>query len=178
MIGHLIIVKGYTTYFPLFRTGFAGLLCSSNMKPMRHLISTLAPPLLILLFIYAAASKLLAFADFRGQLYNQAFPHWLADILLYTLPAAELVLAGLLCFAGTRRAGLWLAAGLLALFSGYIALALLHYWDTLPCSCGGIISRLSWGGHLALNLFFILISLSALLFQPNPQGKAENLRTE
>ena len=83
---------------------------------MKHLLTAL----LILLYVYAASSKLLDFTAFRGQLYNQSFPHGLADVLLYVLPAAELLTAGLLYFDRTRRAGLWVSLGLLVVFTGYI----------------------------------------------------------
>jgi putative oxidoreductase len=135
-------------------------------------VTAFVEPLLILLYVYAACSKLLNFDDFRGQLYNQAFPHALAGILLYTLPPAELITAALLTFGRTRRIALWFSLALLSAFTGYIALVLLHVWNRVPCSCGGILNHLSWNAHLAFNLCFILINLLALFGQPS--GEAEN----
>jgi hypothetical protein len=129
---------------------------------MKKLIRTLAPPLLILLFVYAASSKLSDIAEFQGQLYNQAFPHPMADILLYTLIPAELLTAGLLCFDRTQWAGLIFSTVLLAAFSGYIALVLLHFWPEIPCSCGGILRQLGWSPHLVFNLFFLLLAIASL----------------
>jgi putative oxidoreductase len=129
---------------------------------MKTTASSLSSALLILLFIYAAMSKLLTFTDFKYQLYNQNFPHRLADSLRYILPAAELLAALLLCFARSRLAGLYLAFSLLAAFTLYIAMVLLHYWNRVPCSCGGILSHLSWGAHLIFNCAFLLLNLIAI----------------
>jgi putative oxidoreductase len=129
---------------------------------MKTLLKSLPAALLILLYVYAAISKLVTFDDFRGQLYNQSFPREVAVLLLYLLPAAELLTAGLLFFPRTERTGLTLSLVLLTLFTGYISLVLLHFWSRVPCSCGGVLSHLSWGGHLLFNLFFIALNLIAL----------------
>ncbi|MDP9078832.1 MAG: hypothetical protein M3O71_15490 [Bacteroidota bacterium] len=118
--------------------------------------------LLILLFVYAAASKLLAFDDFRGQLYNQTFPHGLAEVLVYALPAAELAAVACLLLPRLQLTGLVLSLDLLLLFTGYIALVLLHFWERVPCSCGGILSHMGWGTHLVFNCLFLVINLIAI----------------
>jgi putative oxidoreductase len=133
---------------------------------MKTILRPLASFLLILLFVYAAVSKLLSPVDFQGELYNQTFPHWLADILLYTLIPAELLTVALLSFPRSQQAGLLLSTGLLALFSGYITLVLLRFWDRVPCSCGGILKHLTWGTHLVFNLFFLALNLAALFRRP------------
>jgi hypothetical protein len=35
----------------------------------------------------------------------------------------------------------------------------------LPCSCGGIISKLSWKQHILFNLFFIMLSITGIKVQ-------------
>ncbi|QEC74674.1 MauE/DoxX family redox-associated membrane protein [Mucilaginibacter ginsenosidivorax] len=129
---------------------------------MKALIKFTVPLLLILLFTYAAASKLLDIGRFRLQLYLQPFPHWFADLLLYLLPALELALALLLCIPRWRLIALISSACLLAVFTVYISLALLHFWDEVPCSCGGILNRMSWNVHLAFNWAFILAAITAI----------------
>lgn len=129
---------------------------------MRNIIRTVVPPLLIILFIYAGLSKWLTFAEFRGQLHNQPFPGWLADTLSYTLIPLELLAAVLLCFPGTQRAGLRLSFALMLSFTGYIALIMLHAWDRIPCSCGGIFQHMSWSTHLIVNTAFLALSVAGL----------------
>ncbi|MGF7073828.1 putative oxidoreductase [Mucilaginibacter sp. 3215] len=131
-----------------------------NMKTTQSFIISL----LIMLFIYAALSKLLTFSDFRQQLYNQNFSHSFAASLTYCLPVAEIVTAGLLSFKRTVLTGLFLSAILLVAFTGYISLVMLHYWDRVPCSCGGILNHMSWTAHLIFNWFFLILNLMAIYF--------------
>lgn len=125
--------------------------------------------LLILLYVYAACSKLADIAAFRGSLYNQAFPHELAGFLLYALPAAELGTVALLLFPLTERYGLLLSLFLLLAFTGYIALVLLHFFPRVPCSCGGILSHMGWKTHLVFNCLFLGINIAALRQKGEPK---------
>ena len=104
------------------------------------------------------------FEDFRSQLYNQTFPHLMAGVLLYALPVTEIAAVICLLFRRTSLAGLRLSLCLLLLFTGYIALVLLHFWDRVPCSCGGILGHMSWTTHLVFNCIFILITLAGIAF--------------
>ncbi|MDN3548913.1 MauE/DoxX family redox-associated membrane protein [Mucilaginibacter aquaedulcis] len=135
---------------------------------MKNIIKTAAPSLLILLFIYAASSKMMPPEAFRVQLYKQPFPHWLSDILVHAIPLTELLTAILLAFTRTRRTGLVLSALMLLIFSVYITLAILHYWAKVPCPCGGILTHTPWSAHLILNLGFAAIAVTALLLEPTP----------
>ncbi|WCT14429.1 MauE/DoxX family redox-associated membrane protein [Mucilaginibacter jinjuensis] len=129
---------------------------------MKTFIKLVVPAALIALFTYAAISKLSDINAFRTQLYRQPFAHLLAGILVYGLPATELLAVSLMLFSRTRLAGLLLSAGMLIVFSVYIALGLLHFWRKIPCSCGGILNHMSWQTHLIFNLAFLLASLAAI----------------
>ncbi len=129
---------------------------------MRQLFNPVPRALLIALFTYAALSKVLAFSLFRVQLYRQPLPHGLSAVLLYTLPAGELIVAVLLLFCRTTRQALLASMALLLVFTAYSAMALLHWWQHVPCPCGGILHRLGWGQHLAFNLLFLAINLIAI----------------
>jgi len=135
----------------------------------RHTVHSACTALLILLFIYAALSKLLNLELFRGQLYNQSFSHDLADLLLWGLPLSELLTCGLLLFPLSRRLGLLLSLVLMTVFTLYIILVLLGYWERVPCSCGGILEHLNWTQHLYFNLFFLLLAMAGLAFGPEPE---------
>jgi len=144
---------------------------------MKALFKSIVPLLFILLFTYAAASKLLDFDRFRAQLYLQPFPHTLADVLLYLLPVTELLLALLLCFNRSRFAGLVLSTCLMAIFTAYISLVLLHYWGDVPCSCGGILSHMSWTVHLAFNWAFILTGIAGIALHLTDRKKGQKQLT-
>lgn len=130
---------------------------------MKKQVNTITVSLLMLLFIYAPVSKLLAPEDFRGQLHNQPFPHSLANVLFYALPAIELIAALALLTARLRLPALWLCTALMTLFTAYIGLALGGYWHRLPCSCGGILNGLPWTAHLVFNLVYLAICVTALI---------------
>ncbi|MFB9844028.1 MauE/DoxX family redox-associated membrane protein [Mucilaginibacter ginsenosidivorans] len=129
----------------------------------RDRFSPIAAALLILLWAYAAVSKLLDFDQFRGELLNQAIPRETAYPLSWLLPLSELSAAALLLFPKTEYRGFLLSALLLTLFSGYIALVLLGFWERIPCSCGGVLRHLGWGPHLVFNLAFLALSLAGVL---------------
>jgi putative oxidoreductase len=118
--------------------------------------------LLILLFVYAAASKLLDPDRSRGQMMNQVFPAWVAGILVWAVPLAELITAGLLVFNRTALSGLYMALGLMSAFTIYIALVLLHVFGRVPCSCGGVLQKMGWVPHLFFNLFFLLLTVTGI----------------
>jgi len=130
----------------------------------KDFIVEIASSLLILLFTYAGLSKILQHDTFVFQmrLSHVLVMKALAGFLSVFIPIVELGIVVLLLLPKTRRKGLLSSLILLVAFSLYISIMLLSGMK-LPCTCGGIISKLSWKGHLAFNLFFILISLFALL---------------
>jgi putative oxidoreductase len=126
---------------------------------MRPFIKLLPATLLIMLFVYAAASKLLIFDAFGSQLHKQPFPSVFADVLQYVIPLSEILAVALLLSSRYLYAGLLLSFSLLLVFTGYIVLVLIHFWSSIPCPCGGILSHLSWSAHLVFNSFFIGLTL-------------------
>jgi hypothetical protein len=121
--------------------------------------------LLVILFVYAGLSKLINITTFKLQLgqspYLSRFPGFIGLIV----PVMELAVAFLLVFKKTRLAGLYFSFFLMLLFTGYIYI-MLHFSYYVPCSCGGVLSMMSWEQHLTFNLFFTLIALSGILLFP------------
>lgn len=130
--------------------------------------------LLVLLFTYAAASKLIPYDEFRRQMLSQPLPHAVDLAIYHLLPPAEALTAALLIMPRTNRWGLRLALALLAAFTGYVALVMLHFWQHVPCSCGGILGKLGWGPHLALNAVFFLITLVSIYLERKERRAGEN----
>jgi hypothetical protein len=118
--------------------------------------------LLILLFVYAAFSKLIEFNTFKIQLNNSPFLKPFSEFIFWFIPIIELIVAALLTVKHTRKRGLFASFILLLIFSLYIAGMLLST-EHLPCSCGGIIQQLSWKQHLLFNLFFLLLALIGIV---------------
>jgi len=119
--------------------------------------------ILILLFLYASFSKIFEISQFKRDMFNQPFPHWLSNIFLYLIPGTEIAICVLLILDRFRTKGLVAAAILMGLFTLYTGAILFHLFKYIPCSCGGVIKLLSWRQHLFFNLFFLLISIIALI---------------
>lgn len=119
--------------------------------------------LYILLFVYAAMSKLLDFENFQVQLGQSPLLSAYAGWVSYIVPLIELVVAVFLAVNRWRFLGLLASLMLMVMFSSYIFIVL-HYTSFVPCSCGGILEKMSWNQHLVFNLFFVLLALLALAF--------------
>lgn len=117
---------------------------------------------LVLLLVYASLSKGLSYPAFTAQLHTHPLLKHFARVLAWAVPAAELAIAALLVIPRTRRTGLYGSALLLSLFTIYLAIMLLAYKD-LPCSCGGVISSLTWGEHLIFNGGFIGLAITGII---------------
>jgi len=121
--------------------------------------------LYILLFVYAATSKLLDFHDFLVQIGKSPIFSAYAEVAAVGVIIAEILITVLLIFPKYQFLGLLLSLSLMTMFSAYIGILLL--WSPfVPCSCGGILSSLGWNEHLIFNLSFLLIAiLGILLFE-------------
>jgi uncharacterized membrane protein YphA (DoxX/SURF4 family) len=122
----------------------------------------IACSLLILLFIYAAFSKLFDYKTFQQQLKASALLHPFFPILAWAVPLIEIGISLMLIIDRTRLLGLYASLLILLLFTIYIIIMLFSV-SHLPCSCGGIIKKLSWRQHIAFNSAFIF--LTALTIQ-------------
>lgn len=129
---------------------------------VRKLFIGIVVALLIVLFLYTGIHKMLDFEKFRYEIGRSPFLESMVGLVSVSIPAGEIVIAALLLFPRTRTLGLYLSFFLMMLFTGYIWLMLTYAYD-LPCSCGGIISELSWEEHLWFNATVSLITAAALL---------------
>jgi len=120
--------------------------------------------LLILLFSYAAVSKLTAFSTFAGQLAKSPYLERYASTIAWLMPAAECIIALLLLYKKTRLTGLFASFALMLLFTCYIYL-MLHFSYYIPCSCGGVLAMMSWTQHFWFNVSFTLLALTGILLQ-------------
>lgn len=132
------------------------------MKP-NQTIMLVTSSLLIMLFTYTPISKWINYHDFVKQMNNQPFDPRFLPILIIIVPSLELLTAIMLISDKTRNAGLISSVLLMITFTAYIILIKMNYYGRIPCSCGGVISKLNWTQHLYFNLFFLLLSLVGLL---------------
>ncbi len=118
--------------------------------------------LFIILWVYAATSKLLIYEEFHTQLSKSPFLSSYSEVLVWAIPLSEYVLAGLLLFSKNLLAALYSSFSFMVLFTLYIV-AILNFSNSIPCSCGGIIAQLSWKEHLFFNIVFIFLAFAGLV---------------
>ena len=120
--------------------------------------------LFILLFSYAAVSKLLDFETFETQLGQSPLLSAYAGTVSVGIIVIELLASSLLIFHKTRLIGLYLSFFLMIFFTTYI-IVILNFSPYIPCSCGGVLEALGWKEHLIFNSFFIGVALIGILIE-------------
>lgn len=114
--------------------------------------------LLILLFVYTAASKLLAHNSFVFTLSQSPLLQRYSIPLSWIIPLTEILISCFLFIPRLRKTGLLFSVILMTAFTIYISF-MIAFTPTLPCSCGGVIKSLTWKEHLLLNISFVVMAL-------------------
>ncbi len=116
----------------------------------------------VLLFVYAAVSKILDFENFQVQIAQSPLLTSYAGMISYLVIIVELITVILLVSPQLRTAGLFFSLGLMTSFTVYIFM-ILHYSDSIPCSCGGILEKMDWDQHLIFNIICVVLALAAII---------------
>jgi uncharacterized membrane protein YphA (DoxX/SURF4 family) len=114
-----------------------------------------------ILFLYTAVSKLMEFDVFQEQIAENPLLEPVAPFIAWSVPIIEIILSIILFIPQWRLKGLYASLALMVAFTIYIG-AIMIFNDKLPCSCGGIVSQLSWNGHLIFNSIFILLAFACI----------------
>lgn len=122
--------------------------------------------LLIMLFVYTATNKLMTISSFTSSLGRFPFLSNYASFLAIGVPVVEFFIAIVLIIPRFLKYGLWGALILIVVFTIYLSYAILK-GDNLPCSCGGVISQMSWEQHLYFNLSVIAIIVFGIVIKRN-----------
>lgn len=117
-----------------------------------------------LLFLYAASSKLLDYEKSQIPLLKSPITTDYASVLVWLVPVVEIVIALMLVIRRTVLLGMYAALALMSAFTAYI-IVILNFSETIPCSCGGVLEKLSWTDHLVFNLVFISMAIVAILLK-------------
>lgn len=121
--------------------------------------------LLIILWTYAAVSKLLKYEDFRIRLSQFPFIGDYANVLVWLVPGVQIIIALLFFFRRFKDEAFFASVVLLLIFTAYIG-AVINFADSIPCSCNGVLSSLSWKEHILFNLGFLVLALAGLVMSP------------
>ena len=133
------------------------------MKTKKTGITTFISIFFILLFCYAAISKIMDFEKFKIQIKDSSLLGSFSEIIPVSIIVIELVLVELLCYRRTQNSGLLGSFILMLIFTGYIAHMLLTS-ENLPCSCGGILEKMTWKQHLYFNIGCAVLAILALVY--------------
>ena len=126
--------------------------------------------LFILLFTYAAVTKLMDYQKFTVQIGQSPLLTDFAGVLAWAVPGVELLIAGMLAITRLRLIGLYAAFSLMVMFTAYI-IAILQFSDSIPCSCGGVLEAMGWTEHLIFNIGFVLLGFTGIVLH-SPEGRS------
>jgi len=118
--------------------------------------------LFILLFVYAATSKLIDYQKFRVQLGQSPLLTSFAGLVAWIIPSIEILIAIALAIPRYRLVGLYASFSLMTMFTTYV-FVITHYSEYVPCSCGGILQKMNWEQHLIFNIIFTMLALTSIL---------------
>jgi hypothetical protein len=146
-----------------------------NLRPYtmqnRKAIIEIISALFILLWVYAALSKLMDYPNFKVQLGKSPLINSFAPVVSVAIPTMEFGFAALLLFDRTKKIGLYASLFLMVMFTAYL-IAILNFSYYIPCSCGGIIGKgLGWKAHIIFNLVFVALGLFAVFIYRNKNQK-------
>lgn len=119
----------------------------------------------ITLFLYTGIEKLLSHGHFLRTLGNISLISNLPDgalLFSYMIPILEITTAIFLLVPKTKNIGLLISTILMLSFSIYVT-SMLMTSSHLPCTCGGIVSWLTWKEHLILNATLTILGLTTIL---------------
>jgi hypothetical protein len=131
----------------------------------RKIIVDIIVILFIVLWAYAAFSKLIDYQTFKVQLGKSPLITNYAAAAAIGVPLIELAITGMLLFERTKTAGLYASLSLMLMFTTYL-IVILNYSYYIPCSCGGILGNgLSWKAHVVFNLVFVILGFLGIRTQ-------------
>ena len=150
------------------RNFFAKIILFTRVK--RSTIVEIICYLFILLFVYAAVSKIIDYKNFRVQIGKSPLLTFFPDLVAIVVPTIELIIALALASVRARLVGLYASFSLMILFTAYIA-AITNFSDYIPCSCGGVLQHMTWNQHLIFNIFFVVMGAVGVLLHDTSKLK-------
>jgi hypothetical protein len=139
------------------------------MKSVSFWIETICV-FLIILWTYASFSKLLDYQTFSVQLGQSPLIGDLAPWVAFGIPVLEIILAVSLAFQKTRQKSLYASFILMTVFTTYI-FVITNYSDYVPCSCGGILEKMTWATHFWFNIIVTAFIAFAIILSSSQKNQ-------
>lgn len=124
--------------------------------------------LLILLFVYAAMSKVLDYQKFIVQLSKSPLLTKFSNTIAWAIPGIEIAISIAIAMPKFRLTGLYAGFCLMLLFTFYILAITQFNEGDIPCSCGGVLQNMNWNQHLLFNSIFSAMALLGILLHQPP----------
>jgi len=118
--------------------------------------------LFVLLFLYAALSKLIDFQKFQIQAGKSPLLAPFVVFVTWLVPLTEICIVSLLMSKKYQLTALYLSFSLMVMFTAYIV-TILNFSSYIPCSCGGILENMTWRQHLIFNIVFMGLGAAGVL---------------
>ncbi|RNL88518.1 hypothetical protein ED312_08710 [Sinomicrobium pectinilyticum] len=131
-------------------------------KPHKQHIVSIICLLFVILFVYAACTKLLDYEKFRVQVGQSPVLTSIGGWISWLVPGIELVIAFMFIIPRLRLLALYASLSLMVMFTAYIFIVL-NYSSFVPCSCGGILEKMGWTEHLFFNIGFVFLAMIGIL---------------
>ena len=122
--------------------------------------------LYIVLFVYTATSKLIHLGQFQLQLERFPFISSYATWIAIGVPLVDKYIL----------TALYASMSLMTLFTTYIIMVL-SFSDSIPCSCGGVVSSMGWKTHIIFNSTFIILALIGIFLISKKYGYISEQQT-
>lgn len=135
----------------------------------RPIISDTAAYLLLALFMYTAANKILTINTFSSTLAKSPLIGSYSLVVAWLIPIIEIIVSLLLIVAATRKLGLYASLALLGIFTVYL-IYMVSSGTKLPCHCGGVISTMTWQRHIWFNAAFLIIAVIGIKMHKNKKS--------
>jgi uncharacterized membrane protein YphA (DoxX/SURF4 family) len=128
--------------------------------------------LFVLLFVYAAANKVIDYNLFKAQIGKSPLIMNHSNWIAWFIPGSEILIAFALLFPRTQLLALYASFSLMFTFTAYIAF-ILTFSPYVPCSCGGILNSMGWTEHLIFNIGFTALAVVGIVFYNKAQSASE-----
>jgi len=135
-------------------------------KKRRNLLVELISALFILLFVYAAVSKIQDFEKFQVELGKSPILNAFSRFVATAIPFIEVSIALMLVIGKFQIIALYSSFTLMVMFSAYI-IVILNFSSYVPCSCGGVLQNMTWTEHLFFNIGFVIMAAAAIILNPS-----------
>lgn len=135
-----------------------------------HIVITIVA-LTGLLFMYAAVVKAMDYGLFIDDMSKSPLLiKYDKQLLGPGVLGVEFLIVALLSFTTTRKSGLFLSFFTMLLFTLYLS-TLYFFYTNIPCSCGGILGKMSYPTHIAFNAGFTLLAATGVLLYKTNNAK-------